>query len=283
MATHDYASPMEGTERFVDREDGTRLRTVSTGDGDRTVVLAHGYGFSADEWNLVAPRLVDQGFTVIAFDQRGHGRSTIGAEGIGSLQMASDYGAILEAYDVQRGVLVGHSMGGFLSLAFLLDDPSPAKDRIAALMLMATFAGDVNRKAPQNRLQIPLIRSGILPRLVSFGPVAQAFTKSLVGKGYEREMGVAFAEEFGAADHSKLVPILEAMVNENRYGRLGELDLPTTVIVGTEDKTTPPFHTADLHAGIAGSKLVTLPTMGHALNWEAPDEVASEIGQLAAV
>jgi pimeloyl-ACP methyl ester carboxylesterase len=150
-------------------------------------------------------------------------------------------------------------------------------------MLMATFAGDVSRKSPQNRLQIPLIRSGILPRLLALGPIAQAFTKTLVGDGYEREMGVVFSDVFGMADHAKLVPILEAMVNENRYDRLGEIDLPTTVIVGTQDKTTPPFHTADLHAGIAGSKLVSIPNMGHALNWEAPDHIANEIGQLAPV
>jgi pimeloyl-ACP methyl ester carboxylesterase len=119
MPKHDYGAPLEGTERFIERPDGTSLRTISMGSGDRTAFLAHGYGFTADEWNVVAPRLVDQGFTVIAFDQRGHGRSTIGTDGIGSQQMASDYGAVLEAYDVQQGVLVGHSMGGFLSIAFL--------------------------------------------------------------------------------------------------------------------------------------------------------------------
>jgi len=281
MPQYDYKAPMEGAERVVERPDGTRLRTISVGSGDRTAVLAHGYGFTADEWNLVAPRLVEQGFAVIAFDQRGHGASTIGSDGIGSAQMASDYGAVLESYDVQGGVLVGHSMGGFLSIAFLLDDP--AKDRIGALVLMATFAGDVSRKSPQNRLQIPLIRSGILPRLVALGPIGQAFTKSLVGDGYEPEMGEAFTEAFGSADHSRLIPILKAMVDEDRYGRLGELDLPCTVIVGTKDKTTPPFHTADLHAGIAGSKLVSLPNMGHALNWEAPVEIANEIGQLVGI
>ena len=63
---------------------------------------------------------------VVAFDQRGHGGSTIGSDGIGSRQMASDYGAVLEAYDVNNGVLVGHSMGGFLALAFLLGARSRA-------------------------------------------------------------------------------------------------------------------------------------------------------------
>ncbi|NNC40416.1 MAG: alpha/beta hydrolase [Acidimicrobiia bacterium] len=282
MARYDYTAQLEGAERFVDRPDGTRLRTVSVGNGGRTVVLAHGYGATADEWNLVAPLLAEQGVRVVAFDQRGHGRSSIGSNGIGSMQMASDYGAILDAYDVVDGVLVGHSMGGFLALAFLLDDQSTATQRVSSLFLMATFAGNVNRKNPQNRLQIPLIQSGILLRLLGIGAIARAFTKSLVGDGFEPEISNAFTTQFRVSDHSKLVPILRALVEEDRYDRLGELRLPCTIIVGTKDKTTPPFHTADLHAGIVDSKLVSIAGKGHLLNWEAPKEVAQEIGLLAA-
>lgn len=281
MARYDYAAPFVGSERIVERPDGTELHTISKGEGTRTVVLAHGYGSSADAWSLVAGKLVDQGFRVIAFDQRGHGMSSIGSDGIGSSQMASDYAAILDSYEVDHGLLVGHSMGGFLALAFLLDDDSGASDRVGGLLLMATFAGDVNRKNAQNRFQIPLIKSGGLLRLLRARPVGQFFTKTLVGDGFEPEMANAFVADFLAHDHSKLVPILEAMVEEERYGRLGELDLPCTVVVGTKDKTTPPFHTADLHAGIAGSTLVSLPNMGHALNWEAPDRIAQEIEELA--
>lgn len=283
MPRYEYAQPFDGTERSVTRPDGTVLRTLSTESGGRAVVLAHGYGGSADHWSLLAPMLVQKGLRVIAFDQRGHDRSTIGSDGIGTDQMAGDYEAVLDAHDVSNGVLVGHSMGGFLALAFLLDNPSATGGRIGSLMLMATFAGDVNRKNAQNRLQIPLIQSGILTRLLRSGPVAQAFTKSLIGDDYEAEMADAFIPKFLASDHSKLIPILKALVNESRYDRLGELNLPCTVVVGTKDKTTPPFHTDELHAGIADSKLVRIAGKGHGLNWEAPDVLAAEIGSLAAV
>lgn len=276
----EYSDPMEGTATTVDRPDGTSIHTVSAGSGERTVVLAHGYGFTLDGWNLIARALVDCGLRVVAFDQRGHGRSTIGADGIGSAQMASDYGAVLEAHDVEDGVLVGHSMGGFLSIAFLLGG-SDAVGRVGSLLLMATFAGDVSRDNPQNRLQIPLIRSGVLPKMLGAGFVARAFTKSLVGDDFEPGFAEAFVPVFRAQDHDRLVPILQAMVDESRYDRLGEIDLPCTVLVGSEDHTTPPFHTADLHAGIAGSRLVTLDGKGHLLNWEAPDPIVEEIARLA--
>jgi len=281
MGTHDYAAPITGTERTVTGSDGTSLRTVSAGEGERTVVLAHGYGSGADAWNVVAPKLSAQGVRVIAFDQRGHGDSTIGSAGIGSAQMAGDYATILEAYELEDAVLVGHSMGGFLALAFLLDGAPDATRRVGSLLLMATFAGDVSRKNPQNRLQIPLIKLGVLPRLLQFDPVATAFTKSLIGDGYEPGMAPAFTKTFLSADHAQLVPILQAMVDESRYDRLSELDLPCTVLVGTKDKTTPPFHTADLHAGISGSKLVSLTGVGHGPNWEDPDAIVTEIVGLA--
>ncbi len=281
MATFDYAKPLEGEEQFLDCQDGTRLRTVTLGSGEQTVVLAHGFASGADAWNVMAPKLADQGFRVIAFDQRGHGQSTIGNTGAGTAQMVTDYEAVFEAFDLDNAILVGHSMGGFLAIAFMLDGLDTVTSRVGSLVLMATFAGDVNRQNPQNKFQIPLIRSGVLQRLMRFDAVGNAFTKSLIGDGYEREMAGGFVPTFQAADHPNLIPVLQAMVDESRYDRLDQITVPCTVIVGDKDKTTPPFHTADLHAGITGSKLVTLPGVGHGPNWEAPDAVVAAITELA--
>ncbi|MDW3177846.1 MAG: alpha/beta hydrolase [Acidimicrobiia bacterium] len=280
MGTVDYAAPLEGNEHIIERPDGTRLHTTAIGSGAHTVLLAHGYGSASDAWNLVAPELASAGLRAIAFDQRGHGDSTIGTDGVGTRQMTADYAAILDHYEVENATLVGHSMGGFLSIAFLLGDAS-AVDRVGSLVLMATFAGDVSRKNPQNRLQIPLIKWGILTRLLGFAPIAKAFTKSLSGDGFDPAMVDCFIPTFEKADHQQLIPILEAMVNESNYGRIGEIKIPTTVIVGSKDKTTPPFHTEDLHAGIAGSTLMKLPGVGHGLNWEAPDDIVEAIVGLA--
>jgi len=57
--------------------------------------------------------LVKSGFRVIAFDQRGHHKSTIGKEGISSKTMVNDYKTVLEYFDVKDGILVGHSIRGF--------------------------------------------------------------------------------------------------------------------------------------------------------------------------
>ena len=97
---------------------------------------------------------------MIAFDRRGHAGSTIGSQGVGSLQMASDYAAVMEHHDVRNGVLVGHSMGGFLSVAFMLSHPDVVAERLAGLLLMATFAGDVSRKTRRTVSRFPSSSQG---------------------------------------------------------------------------------------------------------------------------
>jgi non-heme chloroperoxidase len=97
----------EGEQVLILRPDGTVIRAVVAGEGP-TVVLANAYGTPLAEWNIVWDKLLDRGHRVISFDQRGHGRSTIGSAGIGSESMAADDAAVLEHFDVHDGVLVGH-------------------------------------------------------------------------------------------------------------------------------------------------------------------------------
>ena len=84
----------KGQETFITLEDGAKVKTIAAGSGS-TVVFAHGYGASLIEWNVIADRLVSEGYQIIAFDQLGHGGSTIGTEGITSQSMAKAYKGVL--------------------------------------------------------------------------------------------------------------------------------------------------------------------------------------------
>jgi pimeloyl-ACP methyl ester carboxylesterase len=86
---------------------------------------------------------------------------------------------------------------------------------------------------------------------------------------------------FRAQDFGPLVPVLQAMVDENRYPQLGAIALPTVVMVGTKDRTTPSFHTDELAAGIPGARLIRVPGAGHMVVWEAPQVVVEAIESLA--
>lgn len=161
------------------RPDGMVLRVLIAGQGP-PVVFVHGYTATLAEWNFVWDELLAKGFRVIAFDQRGHGRSTLGAAGIGSEPMATDLAAVLQHFDIRDGVLVGHSMGGFVMIRAMIDHADLAQ-RLRGLVLFATWAGRVLDGAPQNRLQIPLLEHGILQRLLRSKTIAVLFGAAQCG------------------------------------------------------------------------------------------------------
>lgn len=272
----------QGEEVFVERPDGTRLRAVHRGEGP-AVVMAHGYGISLLEWNLLWDLLAAEGdVRLVAFDQRGHGRSTIGSDGVGSAQMAGDYRAVLEHFDVRDGVLVGHSMGSFLAVVFLLDHAECAKERLRGAVLVSAMAGDVANGSPQTRLQLPLIRAGLMTRIMQSETYGAFFGASLMGDEKSPAVIEAFNRVFCAQDHMQLIPIAKAIVDENYYPRLGEIQSPVVVVCGEKDRTTPAWHSRRLGAEIPGARNVWVPGKGHVLNWEAPEALAEAIRSLRA-
>jgi non-heme chloroperoxidase len=267
-----------GETVWLDRPDGTRIRAVVAGSG-RTVVLAHGYAMTLQEWNIVAERLLELGYRTICFDQRGHGQSTIGSDGIGTTQMAGDYLAVLEHFDARDAILVGHSMGGFLAIAAILDVAGVA-ERLSGLVLFATFAGGVLEGAPQNRIQIPLIKAGVIQRLAKTRTGGRMLGLSLTGADPSPAEIDTFLTIFNRQDQRALVPILEAFVEEDRYRRLDAIRIPTIVVSGRRDRTTPPHHSERLAAGIPGAEAIWSERGGHLLNWEAPELLVMAIREL---
>ncbi|MGW0703078.1 alpha/beta fold hydrolase [Streptomyces sp. NPDC002867] len=265
----------EGEEVSVPRPDGTVLRVIVAGQGP-PVVLAHGYGVSLLEWNLVAEALRARGRRVIVFDQRGHEGSTLGHDGADSRAMAGDYAAVLEHFDVQDGVLVGHSMGGFVAIRALLDHPRLAP-RLRGLVLFATWAGRIYDGAPQNRLQIPLLESGLVQRWARTRTGGVLFGAMQSGKRPSPAMIAVYREVFLRQNHRPLLPILRAFAREDRYPRLAEVRVPSIVMVGSADRSTPPSHSRRLAAGIPGARLITVPDAGHMLNWEGCDALVEAV------
>jgi len=278
--TNPLLRALPADERIITTADGAKLSTAAIGSGP-PVVLAHGFGLNMHCWNVMADDLVERGFKVIAFDQRGHGRSGIGEQGVGSRQMVDDYLAVLDAYEVEGGILVGHSMGGFLAIRAMIEEQAAIARHLNGCVLMATFAGDVNRKNLQNRVQIPMIQSGIMGKMIRKDATASFFARSVLGDDKDSQMMEAFTHVFRQSDLKPLVPILTAFVKESRYSQLDDISLPCRIVVGEKDKTTPPFHTDQLHAGIKGSTLRRVPGKGHMLNWEAPEVLVDEIVALA--
>ncbi|MEL6537521.1 MAG: alpha/beta hydrolase [Bacteroidota bacterium] len=274
------SKPIEGKEEFVKMPDGTSIHTIASGSGKTTILLAHAYGLSHIEWNIIVEGLNRLNYRTIVFDQRGHGKSSIGKEGISSSAMASDYKNLIEYFNLEKCILVGHSMGGFLVMKFLLSYPEMQQKQIKSCVLMATFAGEINKNNFQNRLQIPLMKSGLLQKLIKWEPMGNLFAKSLSGENPDPELLRMVPEIFLQQDHSKLVPILKAFADESYYDRLNEITVPCAVVNGDKDAATPSFHTENMVKEIPNATRIEVKGKGHCLNAEAPEEIISAIKQM---
>ena len=109
--------------------------------GGPAVVCTHGVGDDSSTWSEVVVRLAEEGHHVTSWDLRGHGQST-GFDDFGRDAALSDLRSIVEAVG-QRAILVGHSLGGYLSLALAITQPS----LVRGLVLVATGPGYRNDEA----------------------------------------------------------------------------------------------------------------------------------------
>ena len=100
---------------FELRGDGVRLAVREWPVGGPGVLLLHGLASSSHIWDLVAPRLARR-LHVVAFDQRGHGRSGKPSSGYGFERVAADAAAVVRATELRPAVVVGHSWGANVAL-----------------------------------------------------------------------------------------------------------------------------------------------------------------------
>ena len=96
---------------FIERTDGTALFYKDWGSG-RPVLFIHGAGMSSDCWASQMESAVSTGLRGIAFDRRGHGRSSDPGHGQDDDTLAADIAAILDTLDLHEVTIVGHAKGG---------------------------------------------------------------------------------------------------------------------------------------------------------------------------
>ncbi len=265
-----------GDTILIERDDGTQLRCISTGDGP-TVVLAHGVFNDLRCFNLVTEKLIEKGCRVILFDQRGHGASTLGANRFDSRQMAVDCQAVLEHFAVAGGVLAGHSMGACLAVILAQHSPAVIRQHLQGLVLISGHAGSVAKGSVQNQLQIPLIKLGLLSAILSSKTLGRAFVRSLFGKVAPKAQVEAMRRIVAGHDTREAVALVNFQIKEDYYQGLSRIDVPTVVLSGERDKTCPRWHAERLGAEIPSATNLWLPDVGHMVVYEAPDAIVQQI------
>jgi pimeloyl-ACP methyl ester carboxylesterase len=275
--------------------DGTHLHVEEYGLADGpTIVLSHGWTCSTLFWAPVV-RALSSDFRVIAYDQRGHGRSAppVSRKGYGTGVLADDLQAVLEVAlpDGERALLVGHSMGGMTIMA--ASGRPAVRSRTAAVLLASTASGRLlgaTEVLPPRFgwrwLRQALHRQFLVTRL-PLGPVTPmsraALKYGVLGAGSTQEQ-VAFTARIvhacQARQRSAWGRVLAAL---DLDAELPEITAPTAVLVGTADKLTPKVHVRGMVAALPQCiGLTELPGVGHMTPIEDAPAVEAVIRALAA-
>ncbi|MER5349841.1 alpha/beta hydrolase [Kitasatospora sp. NPDC002551] len=290
----DFLPPVPAEELAVLSADGTRLHVEVHGQpGAPTVVLAHGWTCSTHFWAPVIHRLADR-YRVVAYDQRGHGRSEVPPSRVrySTRALAEDLAAVLTRVVPQgeRAVLAGHSMGGMTVMAGAARPE--VTERTAAAVLVSTGPSDLveELRVVPGAVRSPGVRRflhrQILRSRLPLGPVGPltraALGYAIMGAGAPAASVEAAARIVHACPTGVRANWAQVLDRLDVRAGLARLAAPTSVVVGAEDRLTPPVHAHRMVAALADPQgLLLLPGVGHMAPLERPAEIAAEIDRMA--
>jgi 3-oxoadipate enol-lactonase len=244
---------------FVGR--GLRLDYDDEGRG-LPLLLVHGFPLDRTLWNGQVDGLRNT-CRLIVPDLRGFGASsaTDGAA-VSMDDYADDLAALLGSVGVDRVILGGLSMGGYIALAFA----ARHGDRLAGLILANTRAGADTEAGRQGRLTLAAkIEAGGTRELVD--SMAPKMLAPASGAELDRTVRTMMSRQSVAAVTSALRGMAE---RPDRGGMLSSIDVPTLIIGGRDDALIPTAESEAMQGAIPGSRLVMLPEAGHLSNLEQP-------------
>lgn len=250
------------------------MRTVRTNGIDTAfddegsgpaIVLLHGYPFNRSMWRDQIEALKDQ-YRLIAPDLRGLGESTAAGEIATMDQMARDVAALLDQLQIQRAVICGLSMGGYVAFEFCHLFP----ERVQGLVLAGTRAPADNDQERQTREQqaarmlaqgMDGIATETLPKLLAKETLAA-----------RPEVANRIRQMIDTTRPSAAAAAQLGMAARRDYSEdLATIESSTLIIVGREDKIRPVTDAEYMHSRIPNARLKIIEDAAHVSNLDQPE------------
>lgn len=243
---------------------GTQIAYSDTGAGISLIFL-HAFPLNRTMW---APQEAhfSRRFRVVTVDLRGHGESDAPLWHSSLEQYADDVNGLLDHLAIERAVLIGLSMGGYVNFAFY----RKYARRVQALVLADTRAAADSAEARTGRFNLAqaAYRKGAEAVAEIMLPKLLGATSIVEQPGIVRQVRhmIETCEVSGI--------VVDSMAMAERPDSMSLLSLircPTLVLVGEEDHTTPPSEARLMAQAIPGARLSVIPGAGHMSNLEQPD------------
>jgi len=232
------------------------------------LVLVHGYPLDHSIWNEVVA-LLENDFDIITPDLRGFGGSDVVESQYKISDMAADIAGLLDHVGIKKATLVGHSMGGYVSLAFANAYP----ERLLGLGLVASQA---LADAPENKIGRYNAAEEILKTGVE--PVAEAFSPKLTP---DERVQASVRKLIASQRPAGLAGALKAMAERDDSSPiLSGFEFPVVVVHGDIDGLIPAQRAQEIKAAIPQAELTELPHIGHMPMMEDPQSTATALRKL---
>ena len=230
------------------------------------LVLLHSLGSDLRIWNAVAAQLGD--YRILRYDLRGHGLSDAPPGPYRVDDLSRELLGLLEHLLLPEAILVGISVGGLVAQAFALRFP----ERVRALALCDT--GMRIGTSAFWRERVAAVRAQGLANL------AETVVSRWFAQGFAERQPAAYRGHLTMLARTSEVgycATCAALAAADLSADAERLSLPTLILCGALDSSTPPHLSEALHRAIRGSSLVLIPGAGHLPCTEQPELVATKL------
>jgi non-heme chloroperoxidase len=246
---------------------GLCLHVAELGPQDgHAVLMLHGYADSWFSYSRILP-LLPAGLRAVVPDQRGHGESDRPANGYAPDDFAGDAIQLLDTLDIERAVVVGHSMGSFIARKIAVEAP----ERVERLVLIGSAATARNEATRQLLEEVETLAD----------PVGADFVRAFQSSTIHRPVPADFFEQ--VVTESLKVPArvwkaaLTGLLAADPTADLARIRCPVLILGGDRDGVFARAEQEHLATCIPGATLKISPDVGHDPQWEAPDDVVFDL------
>ncbi len=247
-----------------------------TGDGERAIIFAHGFGCDQNMWRWVAPAFRTT-HKVVLFDYVGAGQSDTLAYNRSKYATLQGYTAdlleICEALSLHDAVFVGHSVSAMIGMLAALREPS----HFAALVMVGPspcYINDDNYFGGFSQTDL----EGLMDYLDSnYLGWSSTMAPVIMGNPDRPELGEELTNSFCKADPEIAKQFARATFFSDNRADLARVKTKTLILQCSQDAIAPTEVGAYVHRQIPGSTMVVLDATGHCPNLSAPEETTAAI------
>jgi 3-oxoadipate enol-lactonase len=234
--------------------------------GAPVILFIHGFPLNKSMWNLQVESLTNN-CRVITYDIRGFGNSETSNEDFSIELFAKDLIYLMDALKIDKTILCGLSMGGYIALNAIENYPG----RFNALILSDTSCKADTTEAKEKRMKaIENITNNGVEKYAEESIMKFFTPQSITGKTEEVDL---VREMILKSSPKSLCDTLRALsVRKQTCSSLSDINVPVLILVGKEDIITPPAEGQFMHERIKASTLKIIESAGHLSNIESSEE-----------